>query len=479
MESRNVRPVSAMQPRGASFDARGDESRGRGGFEERGSYGRNDSFARAGLGDRRGGMNENYRGGGFGGRFGTVREEPNPFMEAEFLERTMEQGINFDKYDDIPCQTSGRDAPEPIESFEILELPKSLNDNIIASRFTRPTPVQKYALPIALSARDLMACAQTGSGKTAAFLIPVIAMMIARAGDDDSAASGYNSRKSFPSALVLSPTRELTTQIFGHARRLMYKTGLRPVVIYGGADIKLQLNELNKGCNLIVATPGRLVDMLARARVSLAKVYYLVLDEADRMLDMGFEPQIREICSGYDMPTSSDRQTLMFSATFPKEIQRLASDFLADYVFLAVGRVGSTTESIIQKIEYVDERDKYDRLLSYLPSCDGLTLIFVETKRNADALEAQLYHEGITATTIHGDRTQEQRETALQEFRRGVCPVLVATDVASRGLDIPNVLHVINFDLPTQIDDYVHRIGRTGRCGNIGMLLFELGFVLM
>jgi len=201
----------------------------------------------------------------------------------------------------------------------------------------------------------------------------------------------------------------------------------------------------------------------------MSLVNYLVFDEADRMLDMVFEPQIRQIVQDCDMPRES-RQTSMFSATFPKEIQRLAQDFLKSYVFLAVGRVGSTTQNIVQKVIYAsdNEKEKREKLLTILAECSGLTLIFVETKRAADGLEDWLIKEGINATSIHGDRSQGEREGALAEFRCGRCPVLVATSVAARGLDIPNVLHVINFDMPNSIDDYVHRIGRTGRCGNVG-----------
>ena len=271
-----------------------------------------------------------------------------------------------------------------------------------------------------------------------------------------------------PKALILSPTRELTTQIHNEARRFCYRTGLRPVVVYGGQDIRSQLRELERGCDILVATPGRLTDLIDRARVGLGDISMLIFDEADRMLDMGFEPQIRRIAEEEGMPPPGTRQTLMFSATFPKEIQQLAGDFLRDYVFLAVGRVGSTSEFITQRFEYAEDVDKRAVLMRILPECEGLTLIFVETKRSADAIEDWLCCQGINATSIHGDRSQPEREFALKQFRSGRCPVLVATDVASRGLDIPSVKVVIQFDLPSSIDDYVHRIGRTGRCGNVG-----------
>ena len=241
--------------------------------------------------------------------------------------------------------------------------------------------------------------------------------------------------------------------------------------MYGGADINQQLRQIERGCDLLSATPGRLVDLIERGRISLANIQYLVLDEADRMLDMGFEPQIRRIVQGEDMPGVQDRQTLMFSATFPRDIQVLAKDFLKEYIFLSVGRVGSTSENITQKIEYVEDQDKRSVLLDILHAEDksGLTLIFVETKRMADMLSDFLMNNHFPATSIHGDRTQREREHALSTFRSGRTPIMVATAVAARGLDIPNVTHVINYDLPSDIDDYVHRIGRTGRAGNTGV----------
>jgi ATP-dependent RNA helicase DDX3X len=241
--------------------------------------------------------------------------------------------------------------------------------------------------------------------------------------------------------------------------------------VYGGADINQQLRQIERGCDLLSATPGRLVDLIERGRISLANIKYLVLDEADRMLDMGFEPQIRRIVQLEDMPGVAERQTLMFSATFPRDIQVLARDFLKEYVFLSVGRVGSTSENITQKIEYVEDHDKRSVLLDIIASeaPGGLTLVFVETKRMADMLSDFLLNNRIPATSIHGDRTQREREMALQTFRTGRTPILVATAVAARGLDIPNVTHVVNYDLPSDIDDYVHRIGRTGRAGNTGV----------
>jgi len=286
--------------------------------------------------------------------------------------------------------------------------------------------------------------------------------------------AGMGMRTAYPSALILSPTRELSMQIHEEARKFSYQTGVRVVVAYGGAPITQQLRDLERGVDILVATPGRLVDLLERARVSLQSIRYLALDEADRMLDMGFEPQVRRIVEQMDMPPPGVRQTMLFSATFPKEIQRMASDFLENYIFLAVGRVGSSTELIVQRIEFVQEADKRSHLMDLLHAQrdtgkQTLTLVFVETKRGADSLESWLCMNGFPATSIHGDRNQQEREHALRSFKSGQTPILVATDVAARGLDIPHVAHVVNFDLPNDIDDYVHRIGRTGRAGKSGL----------
>jgi ATP-dependent RNA helicase DDX3X len=396
-------------------------------------------------------------------------------VEAELF-ATGNTGINFDKYEDIPVEATGDDVPEHITSFDEISLTDIIKANVKLARYTRPTPVQKYAIPIVMAGRDVMACAQTGSGKTAAFLVPILNSVFTRAAELFSyKPTGYTRRpKQYPVALVLAPTRELATQIYVEARKFAYRSRVRPCVVYGGAPIEEQLRDLDRGCQLLVATPGRLTDMLKRERVGLDNCRFLVLDEADRMLDMGFEPQIREIVEGNTMPKTGERQTLMFSATFPKEIQMLARDFLSNYIFLAVGRVGSTSENITQKVIWVEEHEKRGYLLDLLNAtenfdAENLSLVFVETKRGVDQLSDFLHSEGFPATSIHGDRTQRDREEALKYFRAGRTPILIATAVAARGLDIPNIKHVINFDLPSDIEEYVHRIGRTGRMGNLGL----------
>jgi len=433
--------------------------------QRHGHQGRSGGFG--GYGGRQG----NQRRGGRGGKAAMeLSTMPNPILERELFgeqRQEMAAGINFDKYNDIPVEVSGRDAPSEIEDFLSANLAPSLQANITRCGYTIPTPIQKYSIPIVTLRRDLMACAQTGSGKTAAFLFPVINNLLTL----ESLAPTTHQRRScyYPRSLVMSPTRELSQQIHVQARRFLYCTGMRAVCIYGGSPIGEQFRELDGGVHILVATPGRLFDMIERGRISLSKCEYLTLDEADRMLDMGFEPQIRNIVEGSDMITPAEgRNTLMFSATFPEEIQQLAQDFLNNYIFVAVGRVGSTTDLIKQQLRRVEKRDKLDELFNILPSCEGLKLVFTATKREADRVEYELQGEGIRALAIHGDKSQREREYALRSFRQKKVDILVATDVAARGLDIPNVLWVIQYDLPSTIDDYVHRIGRTGRCGNTG-----------
>ncbi|XAR60452.1 RNA helicase [Bertholletia excelsa] len=420
----------------------------------------------------RGGWN-NRSGGWDRGR----DREVNPFQDEDDADQAFggeeSTGINFDAYEDIPVETSGDNVPPPVNTFAEIDLGEALNQNIRRCKYVKPTPVQRHAIPISLAGRDLMACAQTGSGKTAAFCFPIICGIM----KGQFSQRRPRGRVAFPLALILSPTRELSMQIHEEARKFAYQTGVRVVVAYGGAPINQQLRDLERGVDILVATPGRLVDLLERVRVSLEMIKYLALDEADRMLDMGFEPQIRKIVEQMNMPPPGVRQTMMFSATFPREIQRLASDFLANYIFLAVGRVGSSTDLIVQRVEYVQESDKRSHLMDLLHAQrangvqgkQALTLVFVETKKSADSLEYWLCSNGFPATTIHGDRTQQEREYALRSFKSGQTPILVATDVAARGLDIPHVAHVVNFDLPNDIDDYVHRIGRTGRAGKTGL----------
>ncbi|XP_061640701.1 probable ATP-dependent RNA helicase DDX4 isoform X3 [Phyllopteryx taeniolatus] len=512
--------------RGA-FRGRGGRGRGFGGNDEKQFSGANSTQDNDFSGERRGrgSRGEGAGRGGFGGGYrgkneeiftqdnkesegpenpdGSVRPKvtyvPPALPEDEdSVFAHYQQGINFDKYDDILVDVSGTNPASAILTFDEAALCESLRKNISKSGYSKPTPVQKHAIPIISAGRDLMACAQTGSGKTAAFLLPILQQLMA----DGVAASSFSELQE-PEAIIVAPTRELINQIFLEARKFAYGTCVRPVVVYGGVNTRFQLREISKGCNIVCGTPGRLLDVIGRGRVDmfarigprislqttkrqvfhvscgaplhfsligLTKLRYLVLDEADRMLDMGFEPDMRRLVSSPGMPPKENRQTLLFSATYPEDIQRLAADFLKmDYLFLAVGIVGGACSDVEQTFVQVTKFSKREQLLDVLKTTGNeRTMVFVETKRQADFIATFLCQEKLPTTSIHGDREQREREQALADFRTGKCPVLVATSVAARGLDIPDVQHVVNFDLPNNIDEYVHRIGRTGRCGNIG-----------
>nr|Q6GWX0.1 RecName: Full=Probable ATP-dependent RNA helicase DDX4; AltName: Full=DEAD box protein 4; AltName: Full=Vasa homolog; AltName: Full=Vasa-like protein [Sus scrofa]AAT46129.1 VASA-like protein [Sus scrofa] len=390
---------------------------------------------------------------------------PPPPEDEDSIFAHYQTGINFDKYDTILVEVSGHDAPPAILTFEEANLCQTLNNNIAKAGYTKLTPVQKYSIPIILAGRDLMACAQTGSGKTAAFLLPILAHMM----HDGITASRFKELQE-PECIIVAPTRELVNQIYLEARKFSFGTCVRAVVIYGGTQLGHSIRQIVQGCNILCATPGRLMDIIGKEKIGLKQIKYLVLDEADRMLDMGFGPEMKKLISCPGMPSKEQRQTLMFSATFPEEIQRLAAEFLkSNYLFVAVGQVGGACRDVQQADLQVGQYSKREKLLEILRNIgDERTMVFVETKKKADFIATFLCQEKISTTSIHGDREQREREQALGDFRFGKCPVLVATSVAARGLDIENVQHVINFDLPSTIDEYVHRIGRTGRCGNTG-----------
>ncbi|KAM6892904.1 putative ATP-dependent RNA helicase DDX4 [Lycodopsis pacificus] len=390
---------------------------------------------------------------------------PTPTEDEDSIFAHYEKGINFDKYDDILVEVSGTNAPQAVVTFDEAALCESLRKNVNKSGYVKPTPVQKHGIPIISAGRDLMACAQTGSGKTAAFLLPILQQLMA----DGVAASSFSEQQE-PEAIIVAPTRELINQIYLEARKFAFGTCVRPVVVYGGVSTSHQIRDIFRGCNVLCGTPGRLLDVIGRGKVGLTKLRYLVMDEADRMLDMGFEPDMRRLVGSPGLPSKENRQTLMFSATYPEDIQRLAADFLkTDYLFLAVGVVGGACSDVEQTFIQVTKFSKREQLVDILKTTGTeRTMVFVETKRQADFIAALLCQEMVPTTSIHGDREQREREQALADFRFGKCPVLVATSVAARGLDIPDVQHVVNYDLPNNVDEYVHRIGRTGRCGNIG-----------
>ncbi|XP_076353196.1 LOW QUALITY PROTEIN: uncharacterized protein LOC143248595 [Tachypleus tridentatus] len=404
------------------------------------------------------------------GRNGKPREAPyippEPTENENELFDGVPQGINFARYEEIPVKLSGSNAPRPVNNFEDVGFRETIMKNIRRCKYDKPTPVQKYAMPIVKAKRDLMACAQTGSGKTAAFLLPMIQELI----DSPDLSNPSFKTVQEPLAVVISPTRELAIQIFNEARKFSHDSIIKTELVYGGTSGGYQLQRLSKGCQILVATPGRLLDFVERGKVAFSQVRYLILDEADRMLDMGFIPAVKKMVDDPSMTVKSKRQTLMFSATFPEEIQRLAAEFLKpDYLFLAVGVVGSANMDVEQNFYQVQQYDKRQKLVEILNnSGTDRTLVFVGQKRTADFIASYMCQKGFPTTSIHGDRLQREREEALMDFRTGRMPVLVATAVAARGLDIKDVRHVINYDLPQEIDEYVHRIGRTGRVGNVG-----------
>lgn len=383
------------------------------------------------------------------------------------LYETIPSGINFDRYDKIKVNVSGVSPPNSINAFDDVITSDVIKDAIKMCKYTRPTPVQKYAIPIITAKRDLMACAQTGSGKTAAFVLPILQELF-RIADQYSL---YGAAVQTPLCVVISPTRELAIQIHTEAVKFAKGSIIKPCLVYGGTSSGYQAAHISKGAHFLVATPGRLLDFVNKGKISFENLKYLVLDEADRMIDQGFIPDVRRMVSHDSMPKKEERQTLMFSATFPDEVQRLAQEFLKpDYLFLTVGIVGSANSDVEQTFVEVEGKQKRSKLMDILKASDSndRTMIFVEKKKTADFIASYLSQNQLMATSIHGDRFQSQREQALHDFRSGRMPVLVATSVAARGLDIKDVKHVINYDMPKEIDEYVHRIGRTGRVGNIG-----------
>ena len=336
-------------------------------------------------------------------------------------------------------------------TFSELPLSAALQRKQAAAQFVNLTPIQERAIPPALEGRDIIGTAETGTGKTLAFLIPLIESLIQEP-----------ARHTL--ALVLLPTRELAMQVYEQYERLRTKTMPRAALIIGGISEKAQIQSLRAGSELVIATPGRLQDLVNRKLADLRHVKLLVLDEADRMLDMGFLPAIRRIVS--TLP--EHRQTLCFSATMEQSVARLIHDYMRDPVRVALGSVLKPAESVQLRAYEVRPGEKTDVLLQLLYAETGQTLIFTHTKRGAERLTKELVREGFAATMIHGDRSQSQRNAALSGFQEGRFQVLVATDIASRGLHVDDVAHVINYHVPRMAEDFIHRVGRTGRAGLSG-----------
>lgn len=347
-------------------------------------------------------------------------------------------------------------------SFSEFGLSPEILRAVAEAGYVEPTPIQAKAIPAVLSGRDIMAAAQTGTGKTASFVLPMLETLKVHANTSTSPA------RHPVRALILTPTRELAIQVYESVKTYGKYLPLRAAVVYGGVNIEPQIAELARGVEILVATPGRLLDHLQNRSVSLARVEFLVLDEADRMLDMGFMPDIRRILG--HLPAR--RRTLLFSATFPPDIRKLAGEFLRDPSIIEVARQNAAAETVTQ-IAYRVANDQKRRVLVDLIRGRQLSqvLVFTNTKIGADRLARELLRAGIAATAIHSDKTQQARLKALEDFKAGRVNVLVATDIAARGLDITELPCVVNFDLPTSPEDYVHRIGRTGRAGAAGLAI--------
>lgn len=377
-----------------------------------------------------------------------------------------DQGINFDRFDRIEVDVRGANI-KPIDGFDELITSDLLLKNIEKAGYKKLTPIQRYTIPALAAGHDLVGCAQTGSGKTAAFLLPVLQTIL----NERDLDSQYGQECQQPHCIVMAPTRELAKQTYVEALKLSRDSIIKCQYIYGGVQTGYLRAQISKGTHILVSTPGRLKDFLGRNWISLDKLKYIILDEGDRLIDDGFVTDMRALFTHPTMPPISQRQTMFFSATFKKEAQNIASEFMKpNYLFITVGTVGAANEDVKQKFLQVERSQKKRELKKILLDLDpeDKVIVFTQTKATADVISSFLSTSGIQCTSIHGDRHQSQREQALNEFKRGTKRCLVASPVGERGLDLPKVSMVINYDMPNELDEYVHRIGRTGRIGNTG-----------
>ncbi|MEZ9234779.1 DEAD/DEAH box helicase [Shewanella sp. 10N.286.52.A9] len=357
-------------------------------------------------------------------------------------------------------------------SFSSLQLLPLLVKQLTRLGYEQPTPIQQQAIPVVLSGKDVLACAQTGTGKTAAFTLPIIQMLLQSKATapqvNDSVDDKQDSLANDTQTLILVPTRELAQQVHQHVEKYASGTDIRSVIVYGGVSIKAQANAIQAGVDIIVATPGRLLDHLRNRVMSLSKLKHLVFDEADRMLDMGFRDEIIEVLKR----VPKERQTLLFSATLDERIFKFSKRLLDSPQVIETHQRNSTAASIVERVYNVDSKRKLS-LLSHLIKKEDWqqALIFSRTKQGADKVAAQLQQAGVNAAAFHADLSQAVRESVLTHFKSGEINALVATDVAARGLDINELNYVVNIELPFQNEDYIHRIGRTGRAGNTGQAI--------
>jgi ATP-dependent RNA helicase RhlE len=345
--------------------------------------------------------------------------------------------------------------------YASLNLDTRLAEGLRDLAYVETRPIQTAVIPLALAGRDLIACAETGTGKTAAFVVPTLQRLLKTPAAENQPVAAKSR------VLVLAPTRELAVQIEDEIHGLAYHTPITSAAVYGGVEMGMQERALRAGVDIIVATPGRLIDHLRQQNADLSGVELLVLDEADRMMDMGFWPDVRRIIAAIP----NGRQTLLFSATMPDDVVRFALEIVREPTYIQVGQRSAPPKSITHRVELMPANDKLDWLTDYLRRPEGPTLVFTRTKIGAERLMRKLVSSGIRAASLHANRTQEQRRAAVEGFRGGKYTVLIATDIAARGLDIDGIRTVINFELPDSSESYVHRVGRTGRADEVGQAI--------
>ena len=373
------------------------------------------------------------------------------------------------------------DITNNLNTFNDLKLNPLVKKNLTKMKYNQMTPIQKYLIPYVLNEKDCLGCAQTGSGKTVAFLTPIISLMIDKGtpkNDNEylQTNTNYTLSCSYPVLLILVPTRELVEQIFKEARKICHRTGIVVCKCYGGVPLDSQIWDLKQGCDIVIGTPGRIIELIEKRFLYLNLIRYLIIDESDRMLDMGFEAQMNEIILNKNMTEKNKRLNLMFSATITKHVSNLSKKYMNNDCYLITtsksicdkNNIYNTNSNVEQIIYYVEDKDKIGKLHEIFQEIQGNVIIFMETKKSVDNLENFLSKRNYNVLGIHGDKPQNLRKEAITLFSSGDVPILIATDVVSRGLDFPNVSYVFNYDLPKNIEDYIHRIGRTGRVGNKG-----------
>jgi ATP-dependent RNA helicase DDX23/PRP28 len=395
--------------------------------------------------------------------------------------------------EDFGISTKGGLIPNPMRNWQESGLPQRLLEIVDSVGYKEPTPIQRAAIPVALQARDLIGVAVTGSGKTAAFLLPLLVYI------SDLPPLTETNKNDGPYALIIAPTRELVQQIETEARKFAQPLGFRVVSIVGGHSLEEQVFSLRNGAEIIVATPGRLVDCIERRLLVLSQCCYIIMDEADRMIDMGFDEAVNKILDALpvsnEKPDSDEaedeklmkrylggrdryRQTMMYTATMPPQVEKIARKYLRRPATVTIGNAGEAVDTVEQRVEFIPGEDRRKKRLQEILGSDAFAppiIVFVNIKRNCDAVARDIKHMGWSTVTLHGSKTQEQREAALASVRSGQTQVLVATDLAGRGIDVPDVSLVVNFNMATSIESYTHRVGRTGRAGKSGVAITFLG----